>query len=322
MNKINRSWRILQVAVSVLMREKKLVLYPVILAPALLIALLPLTFIPTGEDYFSAAHWDHLTNMLAGFNPISNLLKSNHYHCVVNKLHFSSLPPWFWVLTCGIYQTILFITTFCNAAFYNEIIQALNGQAVSIRRGFKVASERWRAILFWSLLAGAVGILIRAIAQRIGFLGWISSSLSGAVWSLAVVFAIPMLVKDGETDNPLKLMQNSLAIVKRTWGELAFGFIGETAIYIFVLIASCAFFLAILVVDLLLVQRGSHVANTLFPYVLCFSIGGIIFIPILLGLINEVVKMIYKSALFIYATEGVIPDAFDKEILDSAWKVK
>ena len=305
MNKINRSWRILQVAVSVLMREKKLVLYPVILAPALLIALLPLTFIPTGEDYFSAAHWDHLTNMLAGFNPISNLLKSNHYHCVVNKL-----------------QTILFITTFCNAAFYNEIIQALNGQAVSIRRGFKVASERWRAILFWSLLAGAVGILIRAIAQRIGFLGWISSSLSGAVWSLAVVFAIPMLVKDGETDNPLKLMQNSLAIVKRTWGELAFGFIGETAIYIFVLIASCAFFLAILVVDLLLVQRGSHVANTLFPYVLCFSIGGIIFIPILLGLINEVVKMIYKSALFIYATEGVIPDAFDKEILDSAWKVK
>jgi hypothetical protein len=38
----------------------------------------------------------------------------------------------------------------------------------------------------------------------------------------------------------------------------------------------------------------------------------------LAGLLNN----IYRCALFIYATEGVIPGTFDKDLLDSAWKVK
>jgi hypothetical protein len=36
------------------------------------------------------------------------------------------------------------------------------------------------------------------------------------------------------------------------------------------------------------------------------------------GLLNAV----YRCALYIYATEGVVPGTFDKELLDSAWRVK
>ena len=36
------------------------------------------------------------------------------------------------------------------------------------------------------------------------------------------------------------------------------------------------------------------------------------------GLLNAV----YRCALYIYATEGVVPGTFDQELLDSAWKVK
>jgi hypothetical protein len=41
-----------------------------------------------------------------------------------------------------------------------------------------------------------------------------------------------------------------------------------------------------------------------------------------LSWITNVVNSVYRCALFIYATEGVIPEPFDKELLDSAWKVK
>ncbi len=45
-------------------------------------------------------------------------------------------------------------------------------------------------------------------------------------------------------------------------------------------------------------------------------------IAIPLSWISSIVNPIYRCALFIYATEGVVPETFDKELLDSAWKVK
>ena len=50
-------------------------------------------------------------------------------------------------------------------------MQALNGNAVSLRRGFRFAAARWRAVLLWSLFAGLVGYLINAIESRLGALG-------------------------------------------------------------------------------------------------------------------------------------------------------
>jgi hypothetical protein len=41
-----------------------------------------------------------------------------------------------------------------------------------------------------------------------------------------------------------------------------------------------------------------------------------------LSWIRNVVNAVYRCALFIYATEGVIPEPFDKELLAPAWKVK
>jgi hypothetical protein len=54
-----------------------------------------------------------------------------------------------------------------------------------------------------------------------------------------------------------------------------------------------------------------------------FVVFGVTFLTILpLSWIKNVVDSVYRCALFIYATEGVIPGPFDKELLDSAWKVK
>lgn len=57
-------------------------------------------------------------------------------------------------------------------------------------------------------------------------------------------------------------------------------------------------------------------------WILLAIIGEVFLLAMPLGLIGSVVNPVYRCALYIYATEGVVPGSFDKELLDSAWKVK
>jgi len=69
----------------------------------------------------------------------------------------------------------MFLATFFNVAFYSEILNALNGRPVSVLGGLRSAAGRWQGILFWSLLAGAVGYLIRELEKRLSLVGrWIA----------------------------------------------------------------------------------------------------------------------------------------------------
>jgi hypothetical protein len=52
------------------------------------------------------------------------------------------------------------------------------------------------------------------------------------------------------------------------------------------------------------------------------GIGGVLAVAVPLSWISGVVNPVYRCALYIYATEGVVPGTFDQELLDSAWKVK
>jgi uncharacterized protein DUF6159 len=201
----------------------------------------------------------------------------------------------------------MFLGTFCNVAFYHEIMQAINGNAVSIRRGFRFAAMRWRAVLLWSLFAGLVGYIIQAIEQRVGIFGKLIASLIGITWSLASIFIIPTLVRDTETTNPLQLLRHSAGTLKRTWGELIIGFVGMEAVLMF--------FIMPIVILIGFISGFTHHA-----YVLIYCAIFLMIFP--LSWICQVVNSVYRCALYIYATEGVVPGSFDKELLDSAWKVK
>jgi hypothetical protein len=195
----------------------------------------------------------------------------------------------------------------------------LNGDAVSIRRGYQVAAARWRAILFWSLFAGTVGYLIRAIEQRVGFLGRLIAGFIGMAWSISCVFVIPTLVRDVETANPLQLLRNSAGLLKRTWGELVIGFVGLELVFLAIIVP---LILATCFVPWMLVHYFGHHSLWVGVGMTMVGIGIIFLISITLSWISNMVISLYRCALYIYATEGVVPETFDKELLDSAWKVK
>jgi len=322
MNKINRSVRLLKTAFVVLFREKKLLLFPLVASGlALVVAMFffaPIALYPSGHPYLSGAHWSVIGERIShAFAPPRDPTSPNHRMVIglssglAGGTHLIFQHWWMTMFYAITYFTSMFLATFCNVAFYHEIMQALNGQAVSIRRGFEFAKMRWRAILMWSLFAGLVGYLIQTIEQRVGFLGKIIAGFIGFAWSVACIFIIPTLVRDTETTNPLKLLRHSAGTLKRTWGELVVGFagLGVATFFIVFPIIICAGIIG---------AFSPHfvVLVPLFIFAMVF----IMVFPV--SWITNVVNSVYRCALFIYATEGVIPEPFDKELLDSAWKVK
>ena len=319
MNEIKRSKKLLKAAFAVLFREKKLLLFPIVATGlALVVALFffaPIAFYPTGHPYFSVAHWSTIGERISqGFS-----LPPQHSagHPVLTGVatgltggsHVIFQHWWITLLFAASYFTSMFLGTFCNVAFYHEIMQAINGNAVSIQRGFQFAAMRWRAVLLWSLFAGLIGYIIRAIEQRVGILGKLIAGLIGFTWSIASIFVIPTLVRDTETINPLQLLRHSAGTLKRTWAELVIGFVGVEAILIF-------YTMPIMLAIFFIGGFYHHAASP----ALIFCAMFLMIFP--LSWICQVANSVYRCALYIYATEGVVPGSFDKELLDSAWKVK
>ena len=326
MSKIQRSARLIKATFTLVFREKKLLLFPLaeigLALVAALFFLAPIALYPTGHSIFTAAHWTALAGQVEnrlGFTPGHN----QHAQPITGSSIAAKIMmghPVMAGLFVLAYFLSMFLATFCNVAFYHEIIQALNGHAVSLKRGYRFAAARWQAVLLWSLFAGLVGYLIRTLEDRVGFLGRIIMGFIGLAWSVACTFTLPALAWDTETINPLHLLRNSAGTLKRTWGELVVGFVGlELA---FGMIFALVFVLFLVAPDFLWVIHfsGHHVGQ--FLWIQAAGLGVVFLVTLPLSWISKMVNSVYCCALFIYAAEGVIPGDFDKELMDSAWKVK
>jgi len=325
MNKIKRSGKLLKAAFVVLFREKKLVLFPFI-ATTMAVAvaaffIVPIVLYPTGHSVISAEHWSALVTKAGDwFNVKPD--HHGHYGMQGGKMQVLVSHPSAVAFFAVAYFVSMFLATFSNVAFYHEIMLALNGHAVSIRRGFRFAASRWQGILLWSLFAGLVGYIINAIQERIGFLGRILTGLLGFVWSTACIFIIPTLVRNRENSHPMALLRSSVGTLRRTWGETVVGFVGIQFISFLSMSTMIIGILLVLGIPMVVLSNASPGINShLFFYqaaILVIAAVVAAAISCLGGLLNAV----YRCALYIYATEGVVPGTFDQELLDSAWRVK
>jgi len=131
-------------------------------------------------------------------------------------------------------------------------------------------------------------------------------------WSVASVFVIPIIVQDEQNTNPIKMLKNSASILKRTWGEALIGYVGMSLASGLILIVSILVLMSALV--------GSIVFNN---YWLIAIVGAFwILAMFVLSYLTSVAGQIYKGALYLYAANGIVPEPYSQEMLDSAWKFK
>ncbi len=306
MGKFATSMDLLKRSVTVIRENKKLLLFPLIVSTCILIMaafyLAPVVLASTVHTWFDAK-----PSAGGGLS--------------------ASLKPAGYLLLAGLYLLSMFIATFFNVAFFHEILHALDGRSVSVRRGVRFAASRLRAIAIWSLFAGLVGLLIGALEERIGMFGRGVVAVIGLAWSVASVFAIPAIVREDQGVNPVRYLKFSAGILRKTWGEAIIGYAGITlgGIALLVGVGGIVLFTAGLVGLAFPMIRLMTSLTT--PMIALFVIkamsftalvGGLIFVLYVFKAINQV----YLGALFIYATEGVVPGPFSEADMNLGWNIK
>jgi hypothetical protein len=112
--------------------------------------------------------------------------------------------------------------------------------------------------------------------------------------------------------NPITLLRKSAGTLRKTWGEALIGYAGfgaAMAVYVLATLAA-----AVLIASSSLAAGLAWIAIT--------TAAVWILAIIALGYAASVADQIYRCALYIYASEGVVPGPYSAEMMDMAWKVK
>lgn len=204
----------------------------------------------------------------------------------------------FYVVTYG-------IGIFFNAALAICVLRKLAGKSVSILDGLREAATLFPQILGWALLSATVGVLLRTIERRSGFIGGAVTSLLGFAWTVVTFLVVPVLV--AERKGPLDAVRESAQLLRRTWGEDLLAGMGFGALYFIWSIPGMITF----------VLGASMIASHLVTAIVIMFLA-ILYFP-LLGLVLSTLSTIFDVVLYRYAKFGAITPGFDRDLLESSF---
>ncbi len=285
--RIANGWELAKQSWSVLLADKKLLVFPLISSIACMLVLASFA-IPLALNI----DWHALANS-----------KGQQVNVQFNN-------PTYYALLFAFYFVNYFVVVFFNAALVACVREQFRGGAPSVSFGLSAAASRLPQILLWALLSATVGMILQMIAERSKLVGQIIVSLLGAAWSIATYFAVPVLVV--EKVGPFQVFSRSVFLLKKSWGE---AIVANFGIGLFVFLA---FLLAALPLVVGIVLTAS--SQSPIPAIL----GGLITFAawIVLGLISSTLKVIVTTALYEYAANGAAPGPFSGELLQAAFRPK
>jgi hypothetical protein len=313
--RISRSWRIFKNSLAVLSQNKKLVIFP-ILSTTFLVAIALIIFGSAASFFMlnenAGMHLQNLTERRqVKTHAVSTASASQTEAEADNQETITEKAGGIAVLFVAYFISI-FLATFFNVAFFSEIFHGLQGEPVFIARGFKFALSKAGSIAMWALLAASVGTLLKLLEERLGWLGQIVVRLIGLAWNIVTIFAVPVIICEEDSKNPLKNLKRSAGIIKETWGESLVGFLGISAISTLLLLPIILTAAVLGIVAVFLQNFWALGA------VIVIAIVSIAIISMLLGIAQK----IYIASLYLYATEGFLNDAYDQELMQAPFKTK
>jgi hypothetical protein len=310
-SRFENSWHLFTRSLSVTTAHPTLLVFPIMTffcsIAILLFFVAPVALQPTGHGLSESAHWQAVASSVFTQESVDRVAAENSG----GQTQQLKLTPRGMVYVAVVYLVAMFLATFFSTAFYHEILRALQGGNISVASGFRFAVSKLPTILMWSLFVGIIGYFIKLLEERVGLIGKWVLRLIGISWSLAAVFAIPVIVAE-DNKNPIAILKRSAATLKKTWGESLIGFI----------VIQFGGFLVALATLLALVVGAAVSAYSQSPW-LILGLSALWFVSLFVFLYTlSVANNIYRCALYLYAAEGQIPGYFDRESMDLAWKMK
>ena len=206
------------------------------------------------------------------------------------------------------YLAQYFVIFFFNSALVGAAMIRLRGGDPTVADGFRIAFSKALPILGYAAIAATVGLILRAIEQRAGFIGrWIAAAL-GVAWTVATFMAVPVLVN--ENVGPIDAVKKSATMLKKTWGENIIGTAGIGLVF------------GLLIVLVVFVGVGITMASAKNP-AMFFTLGALTVVSVMLMvLVQAALSGIYSAALYRYAEEGTAGASFDDALLSGAFRAK
>ncbi len=316
MSRFQRSWELFKCSLAVMRRDPQLLIFPIVTSAfTILVALLflfPVAFQPTGHSYASAAHWQTVAHRVGIVSGDRNSAEAEERPYVPGRPTVFAPGKPMLAYFAVMYFTSMLCATFFNVAFYKQIMNGLRGEPVSIMGGLAFACTRWKSILLWTLFAGLIGYVIKALEEKFGLIGRLVMRFVGTAWSVACVFVIPVIITEAGLANPFSVLKKSAMTVKQTWGESLIGYAGLSFGGLFVLLFSA-------------VWLGTGITLCLVFHLywfIAFVALGWVFTLCAWSYVMGVASQIFRCALFLYASEGALPDPYTGDMMAMAWKMK
>jgi hypothetical protein len=210
-----------------------------------------------------------------------------------------------------LYYLVLYsLIFFFNTALVGATMIRLDGGDPKVSDGLNIAFKKLGSILEYAAIAATVGMILRALEERAGFLGRIVIGLIGLSWSLATYLTVPVLVtRDVSAFDAVK---ESASVFKRTWGEQVVANIGIGFVTFLIFLAMCLAFVPLMI----LVTSIGEASAIPVVFLVASLLGGFV----LLTLVSSALKGIYSAALYRYATTGDAGEHFSAEMMEEAFR--
>lgn len=278
----SRSWKITKLSFDVIMKDKELLLFPLLAGIFSILFMVAMLFPSI------------ITSFMKG--------QGQSYGITEYLIFFIT------------YLGLAFIATFFNVCVVYTTKIRFEGGNATFWESMNFARSRMTLILTWSIIVATVGLILRLIdnlAERAGESGRlvlnIITSFLGMMWSIITIFVVPGMVYHNL--KPMDAIKRSIKTLKATWGESLIRYFGLGMI-------EFLFFLSGIIVMFILffVLAGLGTPGIIVTIV----IAVLYFLGVIL--VFNVANTIFNTALYVYADTGKIPEGFSQEIMQNAFK--
>ncbi|HXT24879.1 MAG TPA: DUF6159 family protein [Candidatus Eisenbacteria bacterium] len=286
MGRLSRSWDLVVDSFSILWGDKQLLMFPVLSGISCVIVTLLL--LAGGAAIF-----------LPQLGNLSAWIPRNDPQAMMRS-------PELMGALFALYMANYFVIIFFNVALVGVANSRLTGGNWTFDQGLQLAWKRKWVILQWAFIAATVGMALRALSERAGFIGRMVVGIIGIAWNLANYFVVPVLAF--EDLSPGAALYRSAELFKETWGEKVVG----------------GFSLGIIFSLLMLPGALVWIGMINFAGPKGLVAGGIIMAAymLLLSVVSSAVQGIFNAALYRYACDQAAPPGFSKGLIESAWQAR
>jgi hypothetical protein len=279
--RLSNSWALAKASAAVLRADKELLLFPVISAVLSILVVVTFAVPAILAGVFTSGGFDEAAIPAAGY---------------------------LYVLLFYVVQ--YFVIFFCNTALVGAALIRLRGGDPTVADGFRIAASRFGSIFQYALLAATVGLVLRAISERSGFLGRLVVGFLGFAWNLATYLVVPVLVV--EDVGPIDAIHQSASYLKKTWGEQIAGNLGMGLVFGLLSLGTLAAGIVLLVAA----------ASTQSAALIIFVAACLVLAFVVIALVSSALSGIYAAAVYRYAAEGQADGFFTSAMVRNAFRAK